>query len=133
MPRRSSTRIAVSAAVAPDVPQVQLPLDPVSENFKNLRQHWKWAAFCQFYYVFFDLFNINDVSVEVHPISRLYSSVFDLEWPQDIENDLIHGTDVFLPRIMQRLLFTLSYDRKISYASPLSARRVFGVYSRLFV
>ena len=133
MPRRSSTRITALAAVAPEVPQVQQPLDPLSENFKNLRQHWKWAAVCQFYYVFFDLFSINDDSVEVRDIFRLYPCVFDVEWPQDIENDLIHGTDVFLPRIMQRLLFTLSYDRKISYASPHSARRVFGVYSRLFV
>ncbi|KAF6757139.1 hypothetical protein DFP72DRAFT_248163 [Ephemerocybe angulata] len=96
MPRRSSARVSSSAAVEQQAPPPQAASDPVSENLRNLRHHWKWAAFCQFFYIFFDLVAINDVSVE------------------DIENDLTHGTDVFLPRIMQRLLFTLSYDRKIS-------------------
>jgi hypothetical protein len=39
----------------------------------------------------------------IHPIS------------QDIESDLIHATSDVLPRIMHRLLYTLSYDRKVSY------------------
>lgn len=33
---------------------------------------------------------------------------------QDIEDDLVRGFSVVLPRIMQRLLYTLSYDRKVS-------------------
>ena len=33
---------------------------------------------------------------------------------QDIERDLIHATSDVLPRIMHRLLYTLSYDRKVS-------------------
>lgn len=133
MPRRSSTRVAASGALAPEVPQAQAPADPPSENLRNLRQHWKWAAFCQFFYVFFDLFNINDVSVEVRLRVVFLTPFSDTFWRQDIESDLIHGTDVFLPRIMQRLLFTLSYDRKISCAPSLIARRVFGVHSRPFV
>jgi hypothetical protein len=34
---------------------------------------------------------------------------------QDIERDLVHATSYVLPRIMHRLLYTLSYDRKVSY------------------
>ncbi|KAJ2929378.1 hypothetical protein H1R20_g7729, partial [Candolleomyces eurysporus] len=46
-----------------------------------------------------------------------------VEGLEDLENDLVHGTDVFLPRIMQRLLFTLSYDRKISAENWQNALR----------
>ena len=34
---------------------------------------------------------------------------------QDIEDDLARGTALYLPRIMHRLLYTLTQDRKISY------------------
>ena len=33
--------------------------------------------------------------------------------PQDVEDDLARGTNVYLPRIMHRLLYTLSQDRKL--------------------
>ena len=33
---------------------------------------------------------------------------------QDIERDLVHATSDVLPRVMHRLLYTLSYDRKVS-------------------
>jgi hypothetical protein len=33
---------------------------------------------------------------------------------QDIEGDLVRDSCIVLPRIMQRLLYTLSYDRKVS-------------------
>lgn len=36
---------------------------------------------------------------------------------QDIERDLIDETSDVLPRIMHRLLYTLSHDRKVSYVS----------------
>ncbi|KAJ7573884.1 hypothetical protein C8J56DRAFT_980759 [Mycena floridula] len=65
-------------------------------NLTILRTHWKWAAFSQFFFTFSQLFAMDDV-----PLS-------------DIEDDLVHGTSIFLPRIMQRLLFILSYDRKVS-------------------
>ncbi|KAJ2918442.1 hypothetical protein MD484_g1915, partial [Candolleomyces efflorescens] len=105
MPRRSANQISNSLPADPQHSQLLAPTDPVSENFTSLRRNWKWAAFCQFFHIFFDLFAINDISVE------------------DIESDLIHGTDVFLPRIMQRLLFTLSYDRKISAENWQNALR----------
>lgn len=34
---------------------------------------------------------------------------------QDIERDLVNATNHVLPRIVHRLLYTLSYDRKVSY------------------
>ncbi len=33
---------------------------------------------------------------------------------QDIEEDLVQGNNIYLPRVMQRLLYTLSYDRKVT-------------------
>lgn len=39
---------------------------------------------------------------------------------QDVEDDLARGTNIYLPRIMHRLLYTLSQDRKIK--SVLSHR-----------
>jgi len=37
---------------------------------------------------------------------------------QDIEQDLVGNTRQVLPRIMQKLLYALSYDRKVSYVYP---------------
>ncbi|KAG6853957.1 hypothetical protein C0991_012103 [Blastosporella zonata] len=67
-----------------------------SEPLTQLRTHWKWAAFSQFFFTFNHLFSMNDVSLNA------------------IEEDLIHDTNVVLPRIMQRLLYTVSYDRKVT-------------------
>lgn len=36
---------------------------------------------------------------------------------QDVEDDLARSTVVYLPRIMTRLLYTLSQDRKVSSAA----------------
>ncbi|EAU85649.2 hypothetical protein CC1G_10921 [Coprinopsis cinerea okayama7 len=105
MPRRSTRQIA--SAQQEQVPEqpLQQQLQGPDANLFNLRRHWKWAAVTQFYYIFADLFATNDVSIT------------------DIENDFIHGTDVFLPRIMQRLLVTLSYDRKITLDNWQNALR----------
>ncbi|KAF8622584.1 hypothetical protein AX15_006928 [Amanita polypyramis BW_CC] len=66
------------------------------ENLGVLRTQWKWAAFCQFFFTFTPLFAMNNVSIT------------------DIELDLIEGTSRVIPRIITRLLYTLSYDRKVS-------------------
>ncbi|KAG5637972.1 hypothetical protein H0H81_002416 [Sphagnurus paluster] len=40
-----------------------------------------------------------------------------------IEEDLVHGSNIVLPRIMQRLLYTVSYDRKVSLSNWQTALR----------
>ena len=43
-----------------------------------------------------------------------------------MEDDLVNGTSSVLPRIMQRLLYVLSYDRKVAYVPfPLPVRLLF--------
>ncbi|KAM6504385.1 hypothetical protein JOM56_001328 [Amanita muscaria] len=66
------------------------------ENLAILRTQWKWAAFSQFFYTFSPLFALDDVSLI------------------DIESDLVEGTSHVIPRITTRLLYTLTYDRKVS-------------------
>ncbi|KAH6913234.1 hypothetical protein BKA70DRAFT_1558612 [Coprinopsis sp. MPI-PUGE-AT-0042] len=105
MPRRSTRQVAAVAPAQEPEPTAVPMLEGPDANLFNLRRNWKWAAFAQFFYIFYDLFAINDISVA------------------DIETDLVHGTDVFVPRIMQRLLFTLTYDRKISLENWQNAMR----------
>ncbi|PFH53210.1 hypothetical protein AMATHDRAFT_1625 [Amanita thiersii Skay4041] len=86
----------------PSNPETQDQLAPksasssITEALTLLRTQWKWAAFSQFFFTFSPLFAMNDVSLV------------------DIEMDLARGTKHVLPRIMTRLLYTLSYDRKVS-------------------
>ncbi|KAG1821960.1 uncharacterized protein BJ212DRAFT_1334762 [Suillus subaureus] len=96
MPRRTSTRLTSSAT--PQAPSVsfQLPASDADPNILQLRRHWKWAAFSQFFFTFNALFAMNDVTLI------------------DIENDLAYSTNSVLSRIMTRLLVTLTQDRKIS-------------------
>ncbi|KAH0833157.1 hypothetical protein J3R83DRAFT_12183 [Lanmaoa asiatica] len=104
MPRRTSTRTVTSPATpqAPAIPQLDTPYD---SNIHQLRCHWKWAAFSQFFFTFGPLFAMPDVTLV------------------DIENDLVHSTNRVLSRIMQRLLITLTQDRKISAESWQNALR----------
>ncbi len=46
--------------------------------------------------------------------SRRLISLISPNYMQDIERDLTCDTKQVFPRIMQRLLYTLSYDRKVS-------------------
>ena len=48
------------------------------------------------------------------PPYTIYASLTHMTPPhlQAIEDDLYLGTNLVLPRIVQRLLWTLSYDRK---------------------
>ncbi|KDN50560.1 hypothetical protein RSAG8_01058, partial [Rhizoctonia solani AG-8 WAC10335] len=62
----------------------------------SLRRDWRWAAVSQFLYTFQDPLRI-DPYVEA-----------------ELEEDLAYGTDVALPKIVHRLLFTLAQDRKIT-------------------
>ncbi|KAJ7573887.1 hypothetical protein C8J56DRAFT_980774 [Mycena floridula] len=94
MPRRAVPQPVPDVAGARSSP---FPLSSsLPSNLTILRTHWKWAAFSQFFFTFSQLFAMDDVPLN------------------DIEDDLVHGTSIFLPRIMQRLLFILSYDRKAS-------------------
>ncbi|KAF8638187.1 hypothetical protein AX17_002384 [Amanita inopinata Kibby_2008] len=103
MPRRRNT--------APFTTESQRQLTPIptpptfSENLAILRTQWKWAAFSQFFFTFSPLFAMNDVSLA------------------DIEADLTQGTSRVIAHIMTRLLYTLSYDRKVSVDNWQSALR----------
>ncbi|KAF7978847.1 hypothetical protein HWV62_44657 [Athelia sp. TMB] len=97
MPRRALARGLISASATPHAQSpALLSSEPVSPELLLLRQQWKWAAFSQFFFTFAPLFNMSDVTIA------------------DIEDDLTRSTGVTLPRIMQRLLYTLSYDRKVN-------------------
>ncbi|KAL0954712.1 hypothetical protein HGRIS_003666 [Hohenbuehelia grisea] len=96
MPRHSSR----STVQPPPQPQPALP-----DNLLTLRRQWKWAAFSQFFFTFAQLFPSNDITL------------------LDIENDLVYSTAVVIPRIMQRLLYTLSYDRKVTVDNWQTALR----------
>ncbi|KAG6850263.1 hypothetical protein H0H93_015815 [Arthromyces matolae] len=103
MPRRASTRAQpqLETTPAPSLQQHSAEHDPL----RQLRTNWKWAAFSQFFFTFDHLFAMNDVSLDA------------------IEEDLVHGTNIVLPRIMQRLLYTVSYDRKVSLNNWQTALR----------
>ncbi|KAJ7844367.1 hypothetical protein B0H14DRAFT_2278678, partial [Mycena olivaceomarginata] len=106
MPRRAAPKPAES--LDPDARQLDYPAeeaDPSVKNLAQLRTNWKWAAFSQFFYTFSHLFQMEDVSLN------------------DIEDDLVRDTNIFLPRVMARLLFILSYDRKVSLDNWQSALR----------
>ncbi|KAI0353807.1 hypothetical protein OH77DRAFT_1427123 [Trametes cingulata] len=110
MPRRTAT----PATPAPPAPLPPPPRDIVvvaesdpqwAANLQTLRRHWKWANFSQFFYTFAPLLAMPDVFLT------------------DVEDDLARGTNLYLPRIMHRLLYTLSQDRKITIDNWQSALR----------
>ncbi|GLB40648.1 putative PHD zinc finger [Lyophyllum shimeji] len=103
MPRRVPARAQPQEESPPNEPvsQQATTFDPL----KQLRTNWKWAAFSQFFFSFSHLFAMDDVSLKA------------------IEEDLVHGSNIVLPRIMQRLLYTVSYDRKVSLDNWQTALR----------
>ncbi|CAA7268161.1 unnamed protein product [Cyclocybe aegerita] len=104
MPRRSQTRVAVLEQT-PAISEQRHQSNSDAENLAVLRKQWRWAAFCQFFFTFAPLLAMNDVTIA------------------DIERDLTQHTSVVLPRIMTRLLYTLSYDRKVSLDNWQTALR----------
>ncbi|EIW84183.1 hypothetical protein CONPUDRAFT_163372 [Coniophora puteana RWD-64-598 SS2] len=96
MPRRNPARQQPRPSPPPPPQRLPPPPPQLSDDVLQLRRHWKWAAFSQFFYTFNQLFGTNDITIT------------------DIENDLVHSTSVALPRIMQRLLYTVTQDRKVS-------------------
>ncbi|OCH94876.1 hypothetical protein OBBRIDRAFT_884431 [Obba rivulosa] len=101
MPRRTLT----PATPAPTAPPAALPkdlavlaqTDPIwADNLQTLRRQWKWAAFSQFFHTFAPLLAMPDVTLV------------------DIEDDLARSTSLYLPRVMTRLLYTVSQDRKVN-------------------
>ncbi|OBZ72258.1 hypothetical protein A0H81_07462, partial [Grifola frondosa] len=101
MPRRTltpATPVPTAPLTAPprDI-SVLAQSDPQwASNLLLLRRQWKWASFSQFFYTFAPLLSMPDVSLT------------------DVEDDLARSTAIFLPRIMHRLLYTLTQDRKIT-------------------
>ncbi|KAF7316997.1 DALR-1 domain-containing protein [Mycena chlorophos] len=104
MPPRPNARFPpdLVAAVQPSVPDA---MDEVSKQLLVLRTHWKWASLSQFLYTFSPVLNMDEVSLA------------------DIEDDLVRGSRVVLPRVMTRLLFVLSGDRKVTLDTWQSALR----------
>ncbi|KAH9933667.1 uncharacterized protein BXZ73DRAFT_46246 [Epithele typhae] len=101
MPRRTAT--PATPAPAPPLPPAPRDLALIAQsdpecaaNIHVLRRHWKWANFSQFFYTFAPLLAMPDVFLV------------------DVEEDLARGTNLYLPRIMHRLLYVLSQDRKLS-------------------
>ncbi|KAJ6549187.1 hypothetical protein B0H10DRAFT_2129091 [Mycena sp. CBHHK59/15] len=106
MPRRAGPRgIDLPGPDARQQSPIHSSSNMSDQNLAQLRTHWKWAAFSQFFYTFAHLFSMEDVSLS------------------DIEDDLVRETNIFLPRVMARLLYVLSYDRKVSLENWQSALR----------
>ncbi|TBU25180.1 hypothetical protein BD311DRAFT_517968 [Dichomitus squalens] len=110
MPRRTAT----PATPAPPAPLPPPPRDLAAleqqdpewaANLHTLRRHWKWANFSQFFYTFAPLLAMPDVFLS------------------DVEDDLARGTNLYIPRIMHRLLYTLSQDRKLNIDNWQTALR----------
>ncbi|KDQ59209.1 hypothetical protein JAAARDRAFT_33945 [Jaapia argillacea MUCL 33604] len=102
MPRRSSTRTTTRASSFQSPAPHALPSSPpppTTSSLSNqalLRRQWKWAAFSQFFYTFNRLLAMEDVTL------------------LDVEDDLTRSTTLVLPRIMYRLLYTLTLDKKLT-------------------
>ncbi|KAJ7510268.1 hypothetical protein B0H11DRAFT_1958230 [Mycena galericulata] len=106
MPRRAAPRpVELQHLNTHQESPIPSSSDLSSQNLAVLRTHWKWAAFSQFFFTFSHLFAMEDVSLT------------------DIEDDLARGSNIFLPRVMARLLFVLSYDRKVSLDNWQAALR----------
>lgn len=105
MPRRPFARALTTTSATPHALSPALPTATFSDHLLQLRRQWKWAAFCQFFFTFAALFNMNDVTIT------------------DIEDDLTRSTSLVLSRIMQRLLYTLTQDRKVNLDNWQTALR----------
>ncbi|KAF8207288.1 hypothetical protein K438DRAFT_432496 [Mycena galopus ATCC 62051] len=106
MPRRAAPKAVEFLDPEPhQLDHASEEADTAAKNLAQLRTNWKWAAFSQFFYTFSQIFQMDDVSLT------------------DIEDDLARDTNIFLCRLMARLLFLLSYDRKVSLDNWQSALR----------
>jgi hypothetical protein len=119
MPRRTSARNASANPVAPAPVLATLkpdggPLDTLQANLTLLRRQWKWAAFHQFFYTFEHLFAMPEISITVRTFLKdpMRDNFNALRWFQDIEDDLTRSTSFVLPRVIIRLIHTLSHDKK---------------------
>jgi len=136
MPRRAPARSAALSNDDAHIASSSAPNDPPSlpQDLLILRTQWKWAAFSQFFFTFSQLLAMEDVTLNVYispSIIRCYRSCTPLSF-QNVEDDLVHGLNLYLPRIIIRLLFTLTYDRKIKYVSPFRLVCLFGAYWSCF-
>ncbi|EPQ26128.1 uncharacterized protein PFL1_06336 [Pseudozyma flocculosa PF-1] len=94
MPRRAQPTAAAStsatAALAPPPPH------PIA---RRLRRSWKFAAVCQFLFVFDEAFGMSGFETE------------------SLENDFAGPESEVIPDLMKRLLYTLTLDRKIELSN----------------
>ncbi|KIK62360.1 hypothetical protein GYMLUDRAFT_495420 [Collybiopsis luxurians FD-317 M1] len=98
MPRRASARTAAqNAASSQSEPSsIFAPPQSLPENLVVLRKQWKWAAFSQFFFTFSPMLSMDDITLK------------------DVEDDLYLGSSLVISRVMVKLLYTLSYDRKVN-------------------
>ena len=81
MPRRavaSATPNRASSNVSfRDTPVLHPPDAAYNDNIAQLRTHWKWAAFSQFFYTFAQLLSVPDVALTVsaHPFCSCRSTL----------------------------------------------------------
>ncbi|KAL5485769.1 hypothetical protein ACEPAI_6810 [Sanghuangporus weigelae] len=121
MATRNASRQGASASSSPAPPRrsfpVAQPASTASPQLRDLRRQWKWAAVSQFLYTFAQLVALDDVHLVV--CLRLFRllSIKDHAYAaviKDVEEDLVNSTMIVIPRLMQRLLITLTQDRKIT-------------------
>ena len=65
MPRRASARTVTSPAPSQAHSAPQQLETPYDANIHQLRRHWKWAAFSQFFFTFSPLLAMTDVTLTV--------------------------------------------------------------------
>ncbi|WVQ96981.1 hypothetical protein IAU59_004090 [Kwoniella sp. CBS 9459] len=92
MPRKLP--ISIPAAVAP-VEQLIAP-PPPSPIVQTLRKDWRWAAISQFIWTFSDAFGLVDWDIE------------------RLESDFDGDEQAYIPTLIAKLLFALTYNRQIN-------------------
>ncbi|WVF70980.1 hypothetical protein IAT40_005776 [Kwoniella sp. CBS 6097] len=92
MPRKAP--ILIPTAVAP-VEQL-IPPPPPSPIVQTLRKDWRWAAISQFIWTFSDAFGLVDWDIE------------------RLESDFDGDEQAYIPTLIAKLLFALTYNRQIN-------------------
>ncbi|KAG8969453.1 hypothetical protein FRC03_002729 [Tulasnella sp. 419] len=109
MPPRKNGKQPVKA----DTPPMTFDISP---NVLALRSSWKWAAVCEYLHKFMPALNVEGYTI------------------QALEDDLADTTFMILPKLLHRMLYTLTLDRRINaetweiYLRKQHLRRSAGPY-----
>ena len=80
--------------------------------FRNIIRHGRCNAIRTCFRVFNRTYIALRGHIVVSPLPNTFSNPFRVF--QDIEDDLTRSTSIVLPRVMHRLLYSLTQDRKLS-------------------